>query len=285
MRTSNGVIVMVLAAVVMAAASGCAKDVPLRVMTFNIRTATEADGPNQWEHRRDAMAAMLTDRRPDAIGMQEARKQQVDDLVARLDGYAWVGEGREGGERGEFCPIFYQPTKLKLLDHGTFWVSDTPGEPSVGWDAAFPRIATWAKFEDRHTGREFLMLNTHLDHKGVEARTRGANLIIERLSQLSNGLPVVLTADLNRRPDSDVYRVMTGTLRDATRAPKAGHTGPTETFTGWLDRPRPPGKEAATLDYILISPTVKVRWTQTLPSDWSGRQLSDHRALMADLNL
>jgi len=264
---------------------GCAKDLPLRVMTFNIRTATEADGPNEWQHRRDAVAAMLTDHRPDALGLQEARKGQIDDLVDRLDGYAWVGQGREGGDRGEFCPIFYHTTKLKLLDHGTFWVSSHPSEPSVGWDAAYPRVATWAKFADRHTGREFLMLNTHLDNRGVEARTQGAKLIIERLSQLSNGLPIVFTADLNRRPDSDVYRIMTETLRDTTRAPKAGHTGPSETFTGWLDQPRPADKPGATIDYVLVSPSVQVRWTQTMPSDWGGRQLSDHRALMADLNL
>ena len=140
-------------------------------------------------------------------------------------------------------------------------------------------------FKDRHTGREFLMLNTHLDNKGVQARTEGAKLITERLIQLSNGLPVIFTADLNRRPDSDVYHLLTETLRDTTHAPKAGHTGPTETFTGWLDDPRPANKQAGTIDYILVSPAVGVRWTQTMPSEWGGRQLSDHRALMADLNL
>ena len=281
MRTSTLVIMMTM---LTAAIGGCTKDVPLRVMTFNIRTATEADGPNQWENRRDAVAAMLSDRKPDVLGMQEARKGQIDDLVDRLgENYAWVGQGREGGERGEFCPIFYQFRKVKLIDHGTFWVSTRPEEPSLGWDAAYPRIATWAKLRDRHTGRDFVMLNTHLDNKGEQARIQGAKLIIARLSQLSNGLPVVVTADLNRRPDSDVYRAMTDTLRDATRAPKAGHTGPSETFTGWLDRPH--RAEQETIDYIFLSPTIGVRWTQTLPSEWGGRQMSDHRALMADLDL
>ena len=278
MRTSTIVMVMLLVA-------GCAKDVPLRVMTFNIRVATEADGPNQWKNRRDAVAAMLKERRPDALGVQEARKEQIDDIVARIDGYAWVGVGRDGGEQGEFCPIFYDFAKLKLLERGTFWLSDRPSEPSIGWDAAFPRVATWAKFRDRRTDREFVMLNTHLDHKGAAARTEGARFIVRRLPELSDGLPIIVTADLNRRPDSDVYRIMTETLRDARRSRKAGHTGPSETFTGWLDRPRPPDKSAATLDYILISPSIRVRWTQTLPSDVGGRQLSDHRAVMADLNL
>src|SRR5215207_1404171 len=113
---------------------GCAKNVPMRAMTFNIRTATEADGPNQWQYRRDAVAAMLTDRRPDVLGLQEARREQIDDIVARVDGYAWVGDGRDGGGRGEFCPILYERRRFDLIDHGTFWLSEQPDAPSKGWD-------------------------------------------------------------------------------------------------------------------------------------------------------
>ena len=264
-------------------AGGCAKDVPLRVMTFNVRTATDADGPNRWEQRCDAMAAMLADRRPDVIGFQEARRGQIDDLMVRVGGYAWVGDGRDGGGKGEFCPIFFDRRRFELREHGTFWLSEQPETPSKGWDGAFPRIATWARLRDKRTGREFVMLNTHLDHRGEQARVEGARLVVSRANQLSNGLPIVLTADLNARPDSDVYRVMSDTLRDARRARGAGHTGPAETYTGWLDRPRP--ATPATMDYILLSPAIGVRWTQTLPSDWGGRQLSDHRAVMADIDL
>lgn len=276
-----------MAALVLAAMGlvGCAKNVPLRVTSFNIRTATEADGPNQWVHRRDAVAAMLADRRPDVLGLQEARREQIDDILGRVEGYAWVGDGRDGGGRGEFCPIFYERRRFDLVEHGTFWLSDQPDTPSKGWDGAFPRIATWGRFRDKRTGREFVMLNTHLDHRGEQARVEGARLIIRRLTSLSDGAPIVLTADLNVRPDSDVYRIMTDTLRDATRARGAGHTGPAETYTGWLNRPRPASRPAATMDYILLSPSIGVRWTQTLPSDWGGRQLSDHRAVMADLDL
>jgi endonuclease/exonuclease/phosphatase family metal-dependent hydrolase len=278
---------LVVAALVLAAMGlvGCAKNVPLRVTSFNIRTATEADGPNQWVHRRDAVAAMLADRRPDVLGLQEARREQIDDILGRVEGYAWVGDGRDGGGRGEFCPIFYERRRFDLVEHGTFWLSDQPDTPSKGWDGAFPRIATWGRFRDKRTGREFVMLNTHLDHRGEQARVEGARLIIRRLTSLSDGAPIVLTADLNVRPDSDVYRIMTDTLRDATRARGAGHTGPAETYTGWLNRPRPASRPAATMDYILLSPSIGVRWTQTLPSDWGGRQLSDHRAVMADLDL
>jgi endonuclease/exonuclease/phosphatase family metal-dependent hydrolase len=227
---------------------------------------------------------MLADRRPDVIGVQEARKEQIDDLVARVEGYAWVGVGR-GGIVDEYCPIFYERRRFDLREHGTFWLSEQPETPSTGWDGAFPRIATWAKLRDKRTGREFLMLNTHFDHKGEQARVESARLIIRRVTQLADGAPIILTADLNARPDSDVYRIMTDTLRDASRARGAGHTGPAETYTGWLDRPRSTTRPGATLDYILLSPSIGVRWTQTLPSDWGGRQLSDHRAVMADIDL
>ena len=275
---------MCLLFVVVLFASGCAKDVPLRVMTFNIRTATDADGANRWDQRRDAMAAMLADRRPDVIGVQEARRGQIDDLMSRIEGYAWVGDGRDGAGKGEFCPIFFDRRRFDLREHGTFWLSEQPEAPSKGWDGAFPRIATWATLRDKRSGREFVMLNTHLDHRGEQARVEGARLIVSQMNQLSNGRPIIVTGDLNARPDSDVYRVMADTLRDARRARGAGHTGPTETYTGWLDRPRTTTRPAATMDYILLSPSIGVRWTQTLPSDWGGRQLSDHRAVMADIN-
>lgn len=286
--TSPAVVLVALCALVLSGAGGgCAKSVPLRVMTFNIRVDTPNDGPNQWQHRRDAVGAMLNDRKPDLIGIQEARLTQVEDLAARLNGYGWTGTGRDGEKRGEFAPIFYKSGKLELLEHGTFWLSDRPDEPSKGWDAAFPRVATWGKFRDRRTGRRFVMLNTHLDHVGRQARIEGAKLIVRRLQDISDGLPILLTADLNARPDSEPYRVMTDVLRDTTRAASAGHTGPEGTAIGWLGPPgrRAPIRPVGVIDYVLASPSVRVRWTQTLPEAWDGRQLSDHRAVLVDLDL
>ena len=40
-------------------------------------------------------------------------------------------------------------------------------------DGACERIASWAKLQDKVSGKEFFALNTHLDHVGVAARREG----------------------------------------------------------------------------------------------------------------
>src|SRR3712207_7586469 len=52
------------------------------------------------------------------------------DLEERLPGYRWIGVGRmDGKDGGEFSPILYRSTCLEPIDHGTFWLSETPEEP------------------------------------------------------------------------------------------------------------------------------------------------------------
>ncbi|MEA2733969.1 MAG: hypothetical protein QOE14_420 [Humisphaera sp.] len=284
MKTSNFVSLSVIAALMIGCAMKHAE--PIRVMSFNIRVATADDGANQWMYRRDAVGAMLKAKQVDLLGLQEVRPAQLDDLVERLDGYAWVGVSRDGGKQGEFSPIFYRAKKFDLLAHGVFWLSEQPDHPTRGWDAAFPRVAMWAKFRARSTGRVFVMLNTHLDHRGKQARIEGTKLIVRRLVEISDGLPIILTGDLNSRLETEPYRLLTQPLRDARLVSRSGHTGPIETFTGFHGHPRPPGRPpTVTLDYILISPAVEVLRTETLMDDWEGRQMSDHRALLADLQL
>lgn len=254
----------------------------LRVMTFNIRVLTSNDGPNQWRYRREAVAGMLNGRDLDLIGFQEATRSQIDDLAGRLAEHDWVGTGRLGGQEGEYCPIFYRRRRLELLEHGDFWLSNTPDKPTMGWDAAYIRITTWAKFRDVTNGREWFFLNTHLDNKGEQARCEGAKLIGRRIGELAGQLPVIMLGDFNCGCDSPAYTVLTGEtcrLRDARLCARQGHRGPIETFTGFHGSNITP----CLIDYILVGPAVGVLRTETLADDWEGRQLSDHRALLAEV--
>src|SRR3546814_18448319 len=61
-----------------------------------------------------------------------------------------------------------------LVGSGTFWLSPTPDVPSKGWDAALPRIATWARLRDRTADRDLLVVNTPFDHVGEVAREESA---------------------------------------------------------------------------------------------------------------
>lgn len=254
----------------------------LRAMTFNLRVATPHDGPDEWKYRRDAVGAMLNDLRPDVMGFQEATPPQIDDLVARVGrAYAWAGGGRNRDGGGEFCPIFYRTDRFECLSTETFWLGER-NEAAPGWDASFPRIATWVRLRDRTTSRRWLVLNTHLDHEGHRAREKGAQLIAQRLPDLRQGAPAVVMGDFNCGPDSPAHRAMLDAgLHDTRTTAVNGHRGPTETFTGFHRNPSP----HRLIDFIFVTPDIRVISNETLASDWAGRQTSDHRAVMAELEL
>src|SRR5690606_11916765 len=216
------------------------------------------------------------------VGAQEALDHQVKQLMEDMHGFAWVGVGRTDGKTGgEYSPILYRTDRLELLDDGTFWLSPTPDEPSKGWDAALPRIATWARFRDRAGGGEFLAVNTHFDHVGEEARTQSARLIVERVKAMQGDLPVIITGDFNAQPDSDAYRTMAEAFRDARDVSTTGHFGPDGTFGTFTPRPQP----ARRIDYIFVNDRVEVLREATLAEHWDGRHASDHWPVFAEVRL
>lgn len=257
----------------------------LRIMSFNLRLDLASDGPNAWPHRRDWVASLMRFHAPDAIGVQEALAHMLTDLDARLPGLARVGVGRaDGREGGEFSAIFYRRDRLDLLESGTFWLSPTPEiAGSKGWDAAIERVATWARFQDRVTGCTHVHLNTHFDHIGEQARQESARLIRRRLVSIAGGQPVIVTGDLNADPQSVAYRVFTADtidasppLRDAFEASRAGHYGPTSTWTAF--KAIEPGRR---IDYVLVSEEIPVLTHGILPDSWDGRFPSDHLPVLS----
>jgi endonuclease/exonuclease/phosphatase family metal-dependent hydrolase len=261
---------------------------PLRVMSFNLRYDTPNDSANAWPNRKDWVAGLIRFHGADVVGVQEALAHMLTDLDARLPGFARVGVGRaDGRTRGEFSAIFYRTDRLALLDSGTFWLSPTPEVAgSKGWDAAIERVATWARFRDRLTGCSHLQLNTHFDHIGEQARQESARLIRRRLAQLANGLPIVMTGDLNSTPTSGAYRILTRDtvagatppLADAMLTSRSGHYGPTSSWTAF--RAIEPGRR---IDYVLVSAPVTVSSHGILPDSWNGRFPSDHLPVLAAL--
>ncbi len=180
---------------------GCNNTEPLHVVTFNVRYDNPGDGANRWGNRVPIIETYIMDETPDIIGMQEVRHNQLLDLLKILPGYAYVGTGRDDGKQGgEYTPVFYLEEKFKLLDNNQFWLSETPEIPgSVGWDAAITRIVTWAKFEDKQTGKEFYFFNTHFDHRGVKAREMSPKLLSDKIKSIAGDSPVILTGDFNIR--------------------------------------------------------------------------------------
>ncbi len=158
----------------------------LKVISYNIRVGTANDGTNSWQYRYPASAMMIMDQKPDIFGLQEALDFQVKYLEDYCDGYKGVGVGRDDGRHeGEQMSIFYNTRNIKLLKWGTYWLSETPEKPSLGWDAVCKRTATWALMKDKRSGRHFYFINTHLDHKGKQARINGLQLIMDRIAGMN----------------------------------------------------------------------------------------------------
>jgi endonuclease/exonuclease/phosphatase family metal-dependent hydrolase len=153
-------------------------------------------------------------------------------LVENLPQYGHIGVGREDGvASGEHMSIFYLKDEVELLDGGTFWLSETPEEPSMGWDAACKRTCTWTKLKMKSTGKEFVYMNTHLDHVGIEARKQGLALIVERANEIVPEGTVFLTADFNALTTNPIFDDLKSVMKDAREeAPVTDRRG---TYNGW----------------------------------------------------
>lgn len=259
-------------------------EAPLRTMSFNLRYNHPDDGYHAWPHRRDLVADIIRLHDADLLGLQEVLPGQVTDLLHMLPEYAIFGVARDTGRSSEFVPICYRRSRLQLLDGGTFWLSETPDAMSRGWDAALNRIATWARFEDRRTGKQFLFFNTHLDHRGQEARQQSVHLLLDRIRQYNlDRLPVLLSGDFNAEPNDTPYRLLTARpdtvgLRDA-RQEALSVMGPAGTWAGF----QVPRKLGGRIDYLFCQHNVSVLRYATLTDGWNRQLPSDHLPVMAEV--
>lgn len=179
------------------------EDNQIRVMSFNIRyyNDTKDTGEKAWEYRRNGFVSMIDEQKPTVVGMQEARPPQLEWLEKNWKDYEYIGKGRRANNSNsdEFVPIFYRKKAVELLSWGCFWLSETPDlAGSWGWDSTVPRIATWAIFKHKVSGKKFFFVNTHIDVGSVIAPGKSMEVIVDKMSELNpDNLPMLLTGDFN----------------------------------------------------------------------------------------
>ena len=260
----------------------------IKVMSWNIRLDTPADGQNQWKFRKKGVCELIMQESPDVLGVQEAMHNQMKDLRKGLRGYKALGVARDDGKKaGEFSAVFYKKSRLRTVRSGTFWLSETPQQPgSRGWDAACNRVVTWSVFRDRETGRKFLVMNTHFDHMGETARVESAALIVRESASLAGKLPVILTGDFNVTDKHRAYRILTWadneTVFTDTRK-KAGEeiSGPDYTFVGFSDQ----FEAKDQIDFIFTTHEFSVLSHKIQDFRKGTLYLSDHLPVSAILEL
>lgn len=251
----------------------------LKVMSYNIRLGVANDGTNSWKYRCPATIGMLNAQKPDVFGVQEAHDFQIAFIEEFAREYKSVGVGREDGKKeGEHMSIFWNKKRVKLLKWGTFWLSETPDEPSKGWDAACFRTATWALMKDRKTGRKFYFVNTHLDHVGMQAQKNGLQLIVDRIDSINpEGYPMVLTGDFNIKPTNPALVNLDARMQSTRKI--ADKTDNRNTFNGWST-----AKTDKIIDYIYISGFSGCPEYRTVTEKYADKAfVSDHYPVYARL--
>lgn len=257
----------------------------IKVMTFNIRYDSGRDGVNSWQNRKVSLQDFLLEQDADIICLQEVLHQQYVYLVECLNSYGFVGQGRnDGKEKGEYAPILYKRSKFELIDKGMFWLSENPSMVgSIGWDAKQPRVVTWVKLRKKGTDKTFMVMNTHFDDIGKEARLKSAELILEWIS--SSPIPVILTGDFNESPISTLYKKLSETssgVKDVHQFAKKKR-GVRYTFHNFG---KIPSEQRTKIDYIFVRGVKKVKSEDIAEEKVKNNIfLSDHNPIITVLSL
>ncbi|MBP5782949.1 MAG: endonuclease/exonuclease/phosphatase family protein [Bacteroidales bacterium] len=255
-------------------------DTNLRYISYNIRNSRANDGDNSWMNRRNGTINMINAENPDIFGVQEAYIEQVKFMEDSLPDYGHVGVGRDdGNEGGEHMAVFYKKSRFTLVDNGDFWLSETPDEPTRGWDAACYRIVTWAKLKDNSSGKQFYVFNTHLDHIGKVAREQSILLLCNRIRQITNNTkaPVFLSGDFNSTIDNPIFDPLKDFMKESRNNPVM--TDEKATYNGFdiASNNTPDHK----IDYIFYRNAQSVGF-KTLDGSYGVPYISDHYPIEAD---
>ena len=203
----------------------------VRVLTFNLRCASAADGENNWQNdrqspdRRAVAVRVITRRSPDVIGFQEGEDAQLDYLSANLPGYGFDRRKPSGGGGNENAALAWNTNTVERLDRGVFSLGPAPGDgywnnapgsefnpyaffPNMG--LAFPRLAIRARLRWRATGQEFLFYSTHFDFND-EPQVRSAILIADDARARMPASPLaIVVGDFNSTQQNRDWQYFTG---------------------------------------------------------------------------
>ena len=139
-------------------------------------------------------------------------------------------------------------------------------------------------FKDQKTKTTFWVFNTHLDHVGEEARTKGMELILSKIELLNTKkYPVFFMGDFNSEPDTDRIIQLKKIMNDSRDISKEKPFGPSGTFNNFKH------DQAVTklIDYVFVSKNNKFEVLKyaVLSDSKDLRYPSDHLPVYVEVNL
>jgi endonuclease/exonuclease/phosphatase family metal-dependent hydrolase len=256
----------------------------MKVLTCNIRCFGAKDGLNHWTHRRRLCADVIRAQAPDIVCFQEMWSQQFADLSAALPGYRWFGATDEPAGRHPQNCIFYRREGFERLAAGAYWLSKRPHVPgSRSWGSACIRLANWLRLEDRATGIEFRVVNTHLDHLSQEARDNQARLLAEDAAAYPPAYPQILAGDMNCDADNTAIGGLQAAGWSDTYSSIHGTGNPGPTYHEFLG-PRF-HSSVGKMDWIFVRGNLRTLGAEVITESREGRFPSDHYFVSATLEL
>ncbi|NLW73707.1 MAG: endonuclease/exonuclease/phosphatase family protein [Clostridiales bacterium] len=240
-------------------------DLSLSAMSFNVYVS------NMSAERVSRVLAMVEKYLPDTVGFQEASPAWMNQLRSRLSAYySYVGAGRDGGDKGEYNPIFYRKDKFTLLDSGTKWLSATPDKVSKFSESSLNRIFTYAVLKRSSDGRIFVHINTHFDHKSNVARVKQAEVLKGFIEEFAQNYPVILTGDFNCKTGTDEYKIIDATSLVSSRDIAIKKENDTGTYHGYRSQNN-------LIDFVFVSETgILVKFYKVANEQIDGDYASDH---------
>ena len=253
---------------------------PIKIISYNIRNNNPNDGKDIWENRRETITDFIEKEAPDFLGLQEVNYPQIQYLNSNLINYNFIGVGRDDGKtRGEFSPIYFNESKYNLLLSNTFWLSKTPNDISVGWDAAMERICTYGLFEQKNDGSKVWVFNTHFDHIGNVAREKSVDLILSKIKDLTKDKDqIIITGDFNLSDDSVPIKKLQNFYNDVNIKMENNSK-----FYGTFNNFKIDNNYNNRIDYIFYKNFELIKSSHLHVTTDQGRWASDHHPVIAIL--
>lgn len=267
-----------------------------RVMTANIRvTGLPADEQPglRWDDRKDLMISLMRKYNPDIIQMQEVIYDSY--LYCKQQLHDYFAFGFEGPEMDPYTEgyhliaknvIFFRKSRYEFISAGCYWLSDQPTiGGSISWQSMRARHCNWVRIRDKVSGKEFRLLDIHLDHKVNEAKVEQAKMIVKEADQYDKDFVQILCGDFNSRKWQDPVMVFTqSTWTDVYDKLHNGvEFGPTaHAFKGPEYKPKNP-KNVGRIDFIMTKGPVKALQCEVITDKPNNIWPSDHYFLYSDL--
>ncbi|HEY1201121.1 MAG TPA: endonuclease/exonuclease/phosphatase family protein [Niastella sp.] len=266
-----------------------------KVLTCNIRVALPEDDAKGlgWNTRREVCVRLIKDQQPDIIGFQEVLKEQADYLQQQMPKYSLFGfdgpemDANPTGYHGiAKNPIMWLKQRYELLAGGTYWLSETPlVAGSMSWNTARARHVNWVRLREIKTGKEFRVVNLHLDHKSAEAKVQQAKLMATESSQYQPNFPQILTGDFNSRASSNVFDSVRAAGFIDSYAALHGETDPGVTAHGFEPVDSPKLTDKGKIDFIFYKGSCKPLAAGIIKDKPKGIFPSDHFFVSAEISL